>query len=169
MYDNRPLSVLFPGLERLGADHHARHHEQETSYTPVILDCLSQLVALESPPGRALVVGCGLEARALMTLAERGFDAIGIEPVPDTVSTARAFCGGEARVVYGSAEELPVEPGSCRFVLMESVLEHVDSGAALPERSVPGAPAGWRAVRAIPRTATRFRCGAAPASTARRS
>jgi len=127
MYDNRPLSALFPDLERLGADHHARHHEQETSYTPIILDCLSQLVALESPPGRALVVGCGPKPRALMTLAERGFDAIGIEPVPDTVSTARAFCGGKARVVYGSAEELPVEPGSCRFVLMESVLEHVDS------------------------------------------
>jgi len=127
MYDNRPLSALYPDLERLGADHHARHHELETSHTALVLDCLSQLVSLASPPGRALVVGCGPKPRALTTLAERGFDAIGIEPVPDIVATARAFCNGKSRVMCGSAEEIPVEPESCRLVLLESVLEHVDS------------------------------------------
>ncbi len=126
-YATRPMSALFPDLELRGAEFHAQHHESGALYTPMVISCLERLIDLGAAPGPAVVLGCGPRPRAAMALAARGFDVHGIEPVPANVEQATTFCGSAVRVVQGSGERMPIPSGSQRLVLMESVLEHVDS------------------------------------------
>lgn len=127
LYANRPLAEQYPDLERLGAEHHAAHHEEQPLYTAGVLQCLPRLVRLGAKPWRAAVVGCGPKPRALLETVRSGYDAIGIEPVAQNVEEARTFAGDAASVVQGSAESMPLPDASQDLVLMESVLEHVDS------------------------------------------
>jgi ubiquinone/menaquinone biosynthesis C-methylase UbiE len=52
---------------------------------------------------------------------------VGIEPVAMSAAAAADFLGDPSRIYQASAESLPLDNGSQRLVLMESVLEHVDS------------------------------------------
>jgi SAM-dependent methyltransferase len=126
-YRTRPLAALYPDLEQLGAAYHASHHGEGVQYTRLVVDCLERLVHLGGRPGCAVVLGCGPKPVAVPALVDRGFQVVAVEPVPAIVESARTFCGGMASVVQGSGEAMPLESGSQRFVLMESVLEHVDS------------------------------------------
>lgn len=126
-YADRPMVQMYPDLERLGAEYHAAHHVEHAFFTPAVLDCLPRLVGPVKAGTRALVIGCGPRPRAVLELAARGYEATGIEPVPLNVREARAFVGDKATIVEGSAERIPVPDGSVGLVLMESVLEHVDS------------------------------------------
>lgn len=132
LYTDRPLAAMYPDLERLGAEFHASHHEEGPVTTNYILDCLPRLVGPAPAGSTGLVLGCGPKPRALLAVAERGYDAVGIEPVPQNVVEAERFVGARGRIVQGSAERIPLADGSVRLALMESVLEHVDS----PTRSL---------------------------------
>lgn len=59
------------------------------------------------PPGRALDVGCG---RGLYTnlLAERGWDAVGIDAVPRAIEAARRDASSSARFVVADVTDLPL-------------------------------------------------------------
>src|SRR5437588_4482008 len=74
-----------------------------------------------------LVVGCGPQPGTLRLLLEMGFNAVGVEPVPNFVAAARSHLHGQGNVLEGSAENLPKESESTDVVLLESVLEHVES------------------------------------------
>jgi SAM-dependent methyltransferase len=52
--------------------------------------------------------------------------------VAGSAAKAREFLKGEGEVVQGAAEQIPLPDASQRIVLLESVLEHVDS----PERCI---------------------------------
>lgn len=77
--------------------------------------------------GRALVVGCGPRPSALEILEAEGFSPLGVEPVPTFVEEARLHLGRDDLIAEGSAEDLPVEDESATLVLLDNVLEHVDS------------------------------------------
>lgn len=78
-----------------------------------------------------LVVGCGPRPHLVRGLLDRGFEALGIEPVRSFVEAAQEFIGPE-RIVEAPAEDLAIASNSQDLVLCQSVLEHVDS----PERSL---------------------------------
>ena len=77
------------------------------------------------PSGRYLDVGCG--TGTLLTLASRFYQCVGLEPSP--IAAAEALQKG-FEVIESSFEEAPIEPQSFDMVLMDSVIEHVQSPLA---------------------------------------
>ena len=125
-YADRPLSAGYPGLDRLAAEQYIEHQEA-TSTVAETLRCISRLV--DRRDGGVAVIGCGPKPHTVRELLAAGYDASGVEPVASYAEAARQFVG-DARVFVGSAEALPYADGSQRIVLLESVLEHVDSPSA---------------------------------------
>lgn len=74
-----------------------------------------------------LVLGCGPLPAPIKILREKGFHAVGVEPVQSFVDKAREFLGQDAEVLTGVAEKIPLPDESQDIVFFESVLEHVDS------------------------------------------
>ncbi len=105
----------------------AHTHLSHIQSTEDLLKCLDVLVDLDKLDRRAVVIGCGPSPRVLRDLAASGFSAIGIEPVGEAVRQARAFLHGVAEVQKGTAEDIPLPDDSQSLVLLENVLEHVDS------------------------------------------
>lgn len=128
LYLNRKYTDGYPDLEQLGTQWfsgsqpglHDRNIES-------IIRCVSRMVNLERGPRTVCEVGCGPAPHNLAWLRERGFDAIGVEPIRAYVESARARLGDAQAVLPGSAEEIPLAAGSQRILLSESVLEHVES------------------------------------------
>jgi ubiquinone/menaquinone biosynthesis C-methylase UbiE len=98
-----------------------------------LLTLLGRLVDFDRVRSIA-VIGCGPRPETVRILDALGYEVTGIEPVPGYVEKAGEFLGGRGTICLGSAEELPLQDGSQNVVLLESVLEHVDSpGKALSE------------------------------------
>lgn len=84
---------------------------------------LTQLLAREEagrrhPPGRALDLGCGTGSHTV-ELAERGWDATGVDAVPLAVRKARARAGDRARFEVADVTRLGdvgIEPGIDLFL-----------------------------------------------------
>jgi 2-polyprenyl-3-methyl-5-hydroxy-6-metoxy-1,4-benzoquinol methylase len=83
--------------------------------------------------GRALDVGCGA-GYCLEVLAERGFDAYGVE-VSETIAREAKARVGAGRVHAGTLETSPHSPESFDLVTMWDVVEHVVDPRALLERT----------------------------------
>jgi SAM-dependent methyltransferase len=121
LYKDRKLSAGFPGMEKRGVDFHARSADAtqpNNLVIPSFMECMKRLIDVD---GKVLLVGCGPRPYSLKWLREHGYDAEGIDPVG--IELATEF--GPVR--QGSAECLPFGDNSCCAILMESVLEHVDS------------------------------------------
>ena len=141
LYASRPLAQGYPDLERLAVD--SFHGEDSFSRVPEIFACIERLVDLSTGPRSVAVVGCGPNPQSLKYLIERGYDVVGIEPVVGFAEKAAAALGDPRMIHVGTAESLPLLPASQRVVLLESVLEHVDSAsAALAEAFRVLAPGG---------------------------
>lgn len=128
MFKGRKLAEGYPGLEEIASAHYSStpmgvHEGAQTMIG------LERLVALPSGPKRVAVVGSGPRPDTLTMLRDMGYQAVGIEPDKSFVRSARAFLEGEEQVTVleGAAESLPIEDESVSVVLLESVLEHVDS------------------------------------------
>lgn len=129
LYQDRKLSDGYPDLERLGVEFQASSQgsQEELLYTPAFMQCVESLIDLRSGEKSVLVMGCGPRPYAVRWLTQHGYNARGVEPVASSVESARGFLGDLSMVVQGGAEQIPVDDGSQRVILMESVLEHVDS------------------------------------------
>ena len=134
--ERRRLVDGVPGLGRLALDAFTDLYEarpDQTSQVEGMLRNLDQLIDLERRK-RILIVGCGPRPEPLRLLRERGFEALGVEPVGDFVDAARRHLDDDAAVLEGSAESLPTPDASQDVVILESVLEHVESvGTSLAE------------------------------------
>jgi len=126
LYRERPLSRGYPDLEQSGVEHFKAHQPDETRTTE-LLQCLGRLVDLASVPRTVAVVGCGPKPTAVREWLAAGFDTVGIEPVVGQATAAAEFLGDPTRVRVAGAETLPFADQSLQFVVMDSVLEHVDS------------------------------------------
>jgi SAM-dependent methyltransferase len=132
IYAGRPFAQGHPDIEahelRAKAALRDAHPDEASQPVDSILACLGRAVSLTESGRRAVVVGCGPFPTTVERLRELGWDCVGVEPVPELASSARGFLGGgPTTVLEGSAEELPMESDSQSLVMMESVLEHVDS------------------------------------------
>jgi ubiquinone/menaquinone biosynthesis C-methylase UbiE len=143
--ERRRLVDGVPGLERLALDAFTELYDarsDQTSQVEEVLRYLDRLIDLDQRK-RILIVGCGPRPEPLRLLRERGFKALGVEPVDDFAQAARRHLGAEAAVVDGSAESLPSPDASQDVVFLESVLEHVESvGTSLAEAYRVLAPGG---------------------------
>jgi ubiquinone/menaquinone biosynthesis C-methylase UbiE len=143
--ERRRLSDGVPGLRQIALEAFTELYAAGPDQTPRVeglLRSLDQLIDLEQRK-RILVVGCGPRPEPVRLLRERGFEALGVEPVRDFAEAARRHLDDEDAVLEGSAESLPAQNGSQDVVLLESVLEHVESvGTSLSEAYRVLAPGG---------------------------
>lgn len=129
IYMNRKLSEGYPGLEEMGDEYFSESQRKESSI-PEIFRCINRLIDLpEGPQGKktVAVVGCGPNPHSVKDLLTMGYDAIGVEPIAQWVHSGQQLIGDSNSVKQGHAELLPFENNSQCAVLLESVLEHVDS------------------------------------------
>lgn len=132
IYATRKLTEHFPDLDRLYfASFNATLAPVTVSADEFerMLGYLGRLVALERG-ARVAVVGCGPQPQMLRHFVDRGYDAVGVEPVPAFVRAAREYLRAPSRVREGSAEAMPLGDGTIDLVYCNSVLEHVDSPSA---------------------------------------
>jgi len=126
MYETRVLSDGHPDIG-------AREVAAKVSDSKVPSDPLADIVACVSravglPRVRsAAIIGCGPVPHAVVELQGLGWRAVGIEPVPAFVAAARHLVGQPEDIVKASAEETTLESESQSLVVMQNVLEHVDS------------------------------------------
>lgn len=133
IYANRRLAQGYPDLEKtafeeymtLIGEHKPKRPDAGFSVEK-LLPRIDRLVDL-SEIKNVLVLGCGPRPQSVETLLERGFDAVGVEPVPSFFRAAREYLVPPERVLEGSAEEIPLPDSSQDLIICESVLEHVDS------------------------------------------
>jgi SAM-dependent methyltransferase len=131
LYRDRKLSEGYPDLEKLAVESLSAAREpthEDDAGIERQLGYLGRVADLSARP--ILVVGCGPKPRMVRFLLQRGYHAIGLEPVPSYVDSARAFLGARERVVRGTAESIPLADRSVGLVYCNSVLEHVDSPEA---------------------------------------
>jgi ubiquinone/menaquinone biosynthesis C-methylase UbiE len=130
LYSNRTLLHGYPNLEKLGhqwyvAEKQKQLHDDSEQVNKLV-SYFRRLVDL-GEGASVLVVGCGPQPTTVSVLLEQGFKAIGVEPVPSLVATAREYLGGAGDVRLGTAEDIPVEDEGQDVVILDSVFEHVDS------------------------------------------
>ena len=141
LYVNRRLAEGYPGLDRLALKKFTATLESQADDSPRLerlLARLDRLIDLDSARN-VVVIGCGPRPQTVKHLLERQFNAIGIEPVPLFVESARdylkefldnfvpEYSSDSAQVLEGAAERIPVPDASQDIVFCDSVLEHVIS------------------------------------------
>ncbi len=113
-------------LESQAIDWFNEHQSSESNVAQVI-DQIDQIVDLSSGPQTVAVVGCGPKPTTVIRLLEMGYDAVGLEPVPGLAAAAAVRLDDPDRIIVGGAESLPLANESQQVIILESVLEHVDS------------------------------------------
>ncbi|RAI00119.1 SAM-dependent methyltransferase [Acuticoccus sediminis] len=111
-----------------------------------VLDAPMTARALAAPVGRMLDVGCG-EGRFCRKLAAHGIAAVGLDPVPALLESARARHpdgpGGAGAYLCGHAEALPFAASSFDLVVSYLTLIDIDDcAAAVAEMSRVLTPGG---------------------------
>lgn len=127
LYRDRKLAEGYPDLHALSTERFSKTPMSVTGIDET-MHLVERIVRLPSDNRTVAVVGCGPLPFGLRTLIDLGYDASGVEPVPGFLDTAKGFLGADAgRVSSGAAEALPYADESVAVVILESVLEHVDS------------------------------------------
>ena len=102
-------------------------HPKSVNSVEDIVKCAGMLLHEEQLGRNAIVIGCGPKPSTVLDLADLGYTALGVEPIEGSVRQATDFLSGVAGIVKGTAEDIPLGDNSQSLVLMENVLEHVDS------------------------------------------
>ncbi len=129
MYADRKLSEGYPELESLSTEWFTSHIKERPDDLPRVrklLNYLSRLTDITAPK-KILIVGCGPRPEIAKILKEMGYQIIGVDPIQSYVRSAQEYLGDEENFRIGCAESLPIDDCSQDIVMLESVLEHVDS------------------------------------------
>ena len=132
IYQDRFFSDGYPNLEDMGVEYFRKRQESRSSQKVKrqfgnTVQRIERLIDTSKGLKTAAVVGCGPNPWAIKILLEKGYDSVGIEPISGSVAAAIEFLEDPNRVYQGIAESIPLPDQSQRIVLLESVLEHVDS------------------------------------------
>ncbi|WP_206448352.1 class I SAM-dependent methyltransferase [Agrococcus sp. KRD186] len=105
---------IYPALYRLGIRPWERYAELSGPAVAAALD--RERDESPDPPGRALDLGCG---RGMHTpkLAERGWDAVGVDLVPSAIEHARSSDHSGASYEVADVTRLPTSLGSFDVVI----------------------------------------------------
>jgi SAM-dependent methyltransferase len=126
LYRERRFTDGYPDLEQLGVEWFSRH-ALDTRGLESKLRCIGRMIDLERGLKTVCGIGCGPKPISLRWLKERGYAAVGIEPINAFVKAGCEMLDDPKGVLQGRAEQVPLPDESQRVVLLESVLEHVDS------------------------------------------
>ena len=129
LYLNRKLSEGYPGLDKLALETFTNLLEEggdRNSLLEAYLSCFARLVELREYKN-VLVLGCGPKPQTVQFLISKGYNVVGIEPVPLFVQAAREYLGSQDNILEGAAESISLPDNSQNIILCEGVLEHVDS------------------------------------------
>jgi ubiquinone/menaquinone biosynthesis C-methylase UbiE len=126
LYKKRYLCEGYPDIEKLGVEYY-KNHQAIDSRVAEVIKCIKKLINISDGLNTVCVIGCGPNPSSIKELCKMGFDAVGIEPVPESAKAASQFLGDSKRIINTSAEKILLPDNSQRIVLLESVLEHVDS------------------------------------------
>jgi ubiquinone/menaquinone biosynthesis C-methylase UbiE len=133
LYKNRKLAQRYPHLEGLAfekyiaiLDELEKERSDERLLIEKLLAWLDRLVDLGEHKN-VLVLGCGPRPLPIKILIQKNYNAVGVEPIPSFISSAKKYLCSPDRILEGSAEEIPLPSNSQDLVICESVLEHVDS------------------------------------------
>lgn len=133
LYRERPLAANYPDIEADAVSHfQASQSDVEATKlreVQTLVRDLGRVIDLR-PGARILVIGTGPQPIVVRELARHGFQADGVEPVPAFVDAANELLAGAGTVRVGTAEATGAADASYDVVLLESVLEHVDSPLA---------------------------------------
>jgi SAM-dependent methyltransferase len=105
----------------------AATHPKPLENVSEILSCLDQILDNDRSGKSAAVIGCGPEPATAQDLIQHGYRVTGIEPIEEAVWRAVDYLRGKGVILQGTAEKIPLDDYSQSLVLMENVLEHVDS------------------------------------------
>lgn len=133
---------IYPALHRLGIRPWERYARVQGADVAARLD--RERAAAGEPPGRALDLGCG---RGMHTpkLAERGWEAVGVDLVPSAIEHARAADRCGVRYEVADVTALPASLGGFDFLLDVGCLQTLGSaqreaaGRSITARANPGA------------------------------
>lgn len=144
LYDGRPMSGSHPEIGLRELDTKLSEPVDDGDSRERFVRYISRAIDLERMPATAAVIGCGPQPVTMRDMAAVGWLTVGVEPVECFTESARGFLEGSGQqVLMGSAEELPLESDSVTLVMLENVLEHVDSPQkALAEAYRVTAPGG---------------------------
>jgi SAM-dependent methyltransferase len=127
LYRERRFTNGYLGLEQLGVEYFSQTQEDSSRNIECTLRCIGRMIDLDDGLKTVCEIGCGPKPITLRWLKERGFTTVGIEPIAAYVKTGCEMLGDPKGVLRGRAEQIPLPDESQRVVLLESVLEHVDS------------------------------------------
>lgn len=109
-------------------------HPRRLKTTQELLTCIDVLLDVETLGKTAAVIGCGPRPESIVELTNNSYFVVGVEPVREAVKMAVDFVDGCAKIIHGTAERTDLATCSQSLILMEDVLEHVDSvNASLAE------------------------------------
>src|SRR4051794_12704559 len=98
--------------------------DPETTVTPKRSDTDVLLDTLKLKGKRVVDVGCG-EGALTHRMTECGAEALGIDPDPESIATARAIgSAGGATFKEGVAEAIPLDDSSADIVVFFNSLHH---------------------------------------------
>jgi SAM-dependent methyltransferase len=126
LYEGRYLSNGYPNLEKMAVQYY-KQQQTATTRTQEIFACIERLVNMNQGLKTVCIIGCGPNPASVRETLERGYDAIGIEPVKEFAEEAAKSLGDPCRIQRASSENLKLPDNSQRVVIFQSVLEHVDS------------------------------------------
>jgi 2-polyprenyl-3-methyl-5-hydroxy-6-metoxy-1,4-benzoquinol methylase len=105
-------------------------HPRSISTTEELINCAELIFNEDNLGSNCVVIGCGPNPTAIKELANLGYTVSGIEPIDEAIHEAKKYLTGTAAaIIKGTAEQIPLENNSQSLVLMENVLEHVDSAS----------------------------------------
>lgn len=133
LYAERRLTDGYPGIEQLAFEQYSTGQSAKADDTPRIERLLAALNRLASiDQSKAIcVIGCGPIPQPIKILQSMGYTSVsGIEPVPLFVRRAAEYLNATGIVSTGMAEAIPLPSESQDIVMLENVIEHVDSPVA---------------------------------------
>lgn len=127
IYRDRKLSQGYPGLDAMATGHFSGSLGIDAGKFNRQMPLVERLVDIEALGSQILVVGCGPKPDLVKSLLAHGYDVRAVDVIPEYARLAGEYIGEPDRVKAGSAEALPFGDASQTVVLLDSVLEHVDS------------------------------------------
>lgn len=133
MYTTRKFILGYPDLKQLGAKFKTECQQgtlqniNKIIYQTIIIDCFFKLVKFEEMSKKAIDIGCGPVPTFVETMLAKGMNASGLEPVDEIRKFAQESILDKSRIIGGSAEKTFLSDNSISFVVLNGVLEHVDS------------------------------------------
>jgi hypothetical protein len=104
LYKNRKLAQGYPDLERLAfekyiaiLDELEKERSDERLLIEKLLAWLDRLVDLGEHKN-VLVLGCGPRPLPIKILIQKNYNAVGVEPIPSFISSAKKYLGSPDRI-----------------------------------------------------------------------